>query len=276
VNKAFPKSLPAHISGLLAYLNQPTEKANEDLALAYFRQLFGEAFTRQRDAKHSDGYVPGLFVLELKGRTNNWLSGLFQGLAYKNRELHFSQIVVAARNFLGIWRVEDLPLKIREELTGETGAPSSVGPLYAAKYAGMKNELLKRAVWNGSDLFTPLFQSQIDLVLNKLDQFEKTLREGRKVRQRITVRNFPTLLKEMTQYFDASQPIKTVRGFYSMLHAWSDFSIMNISQKAEDQATIGGELITNLVPGKRLEFKEFVESRYVAVDSQGSHDDYFA
>jgi len=276
VNKLVPKSLPAHVDGLLAYLNQPTEKANEDLALAYFRKVFGDAFTRQKDAKQSDGYVPGLFVLELKGKTNNWLSGLFQGLAYKNRDLHFSQIVVAARNFLAVWRVEDLPLKIREEVMGEVRAPNSIGRLYATKYARRNNEFLKLAVWNGSDLFTPLFLSQSDLVAHKVSQFEKTLKEGRKVRQKITVRNFPTLLKEMKQYFDPREPIKTVRAFYSMLYAWSESSTINISQKAEDQATIGGELITDLVPGQRLRFKEFVEGRFVAADGQNSHDDYFA
>jgi hypothetical protein len=276
VNKLVPKSLPAHIVGLLAYLNQPTEKANEDLALVYFRKVFGEAFTRQKDAKQADGYVPGLFVLEVKGQTNNWLSGLFQGLAYKNRDLHFSQIVVAARNFLAVWQVEDLPLKIREEVMGEARAPNSVGRLYATKYARRKNELLKLAVWNGSDLFTPLFLSQSDLVAGKLSQFEKTLKEGRKVRQKITIRNFPTMLKEMTQYFDLEQPIKTVRAFYSMLYAWSESSIVNISRKAADQATIGGELVTDLVPGKRLQFKEFVESRFVAADGEDGYDDYFA
>jgi hypothetical protein len=92
---------------MLAYLCQPNEKANEDLALAYFRKTFGEVFTRQKEASKSDGYVAGLFVLELKGKTNDWLDGLFQGLAYQNRGLDFAQVVVAAKNFLAVWRVED-------------------------------------------------------------------------------------------------------------------------------------------------------------------------
>jgi hypothetical protein len=249
VNKLVPKSLPAHVGGLLAYLNQPTEKANEDLVLAYFRKAFGGAFTRQKDAKQSDGYVSGLFVLELKGNTNNWLSGLFQGLAYKNRDLHFSQIVVAARNFLAVWRVEDLPLKIREEVMGEARAPNSVGRLYAKKYAHKKNELLKLAVWNGSDLLAPLFLSQPDLVASKLSQFEKTLKEGRKIRQKITCRNFPTLLKEMKQYFDPKQPIKTVRAFYSeprrqprRLFGLSHAAIGVDDERHVDEARPGGDV----------------------------------
>jgi len=79
-----PSSLPEYINGLLKYLAKPDEKANEDLALAYFRKLYGDDFHRQHDAHGADGYVAGSFLLELKGKTNDWLSGLFQALAYQN------------------------------------------------------------------------------------------------------------------------------------------------------------------------------------------------
>jgi len=116
-----PEIMPDHIQGLLAYLSQPDEKANEDRALTYFRKAYGDAFTRQEEAGHADGYVPGSFVLELKGRTNDWLGGLFQGLAYRNKGLDFSQIVVAAKNFLAVWQfslqqvlqVASVPLSLR-------------------------------------------------------------------------------------------------------------------------------------------------------------------
>jgi hypothetical protein len=276
VGKSTTKTLPAHVSGLVEYLCQPAEKANEDLALAYFRKTFGEAFTRQKEAKQSDGYVPGLFVLELKGKTNDWLSGLFQGLAYENRGLDFSQIVVGAKNFLTIWRVEDLPESIRLEIASEQGAPSAVGHKYAKKYASKKKHLLKLAFWNGAELFTPLFRAQPDVVLNKIALFEKTLRAGRRVRQKITLRNFATLLREMKPYFRSDQAIKAVRAFYNMLYGWTDSSTVKISHKAIDQATLEGEVITDLIPGKRLQFKEFVESHFIATSVQESHDDYFA
>src|ERR1043166_6048388 len=100
VEYQMPVSLPPHVEGLLRYLSQPAEKANEDLVLTYFRKTFGDAFTRQKEAKFADGYLPGSFVLELKGRNSNWLSGLFQGLAYKNHDLDFTQIIVIAKEFL--------------------------------------------------------------------------------------------------------------------------------------------------------------------------------
>jgi hypothetical protein len=76
LSKVAPGALPPHIAGMLAYLSRPNEKANEDLALSYFRKTSGDAFTRQKEANKADGYVLGSFVLELKGKTNDWLDGL--------------------------------------------------------------------------------------------------------------------------------------------------------------------------------------------------------
>src|SRR3954469_3750573 len=270
------KSLPEHVTGLLAFLLQPHERANEDLAIAYFRRLFGESFTRQQDARRADGYVAGSFVLELKGDAAGWLSALFQGLAYQNQELDFGQIVVAARNFLAVWQVSDIPEEIRAEIAAAVGAPNTVGRRFARKYASRKSELLRLATWNGADLFTPLFQSQSQLVLDRLNVLERTLRSGAKVRQKITLRNFPTMLREMAVYCDPDQPIKTVRAFYSMIYAWTDGSRLQISNKARDQATLGGEIITSLVDAKRAAFKDFVEARYVALDDDTDYDDFFA
>jgi len=260
----------------MAYLNQPTEKANEDLALAYFRKVFGETFTRQQDAKRSDGYVPGYFVLELKGKANDWLSGLFQALAYRNHGLQYAQIVVAAKTFLAIWRVEDIPQKLLDEVAAEQSAPNTIGRIYAKKYSFKKKELLKLAVWKDQDLFAPLFASHPDVVLGKFALFEKTLKQGRKVRQNITPKNLAATLKELKSYFSPEQPIKAVRAFYSMLYAWSEFSAVSISRKSQTQATLDGELVTDLIPSKRQQFKNFVESRCVAVDEKQNYDDFFA
>lgn len=271
------RSLPAHIEGLIAYLSRPEEKANEDQALAYFRKVFGEAFTRQKEAKRADGYVAGHFVLELKGKTADWLSGLFQGLAYRKTELAFGQVVVAAKNFLAIWQVEDLPESLRDEVLAISGAPSSVGKFLAGEYAGQREKLLKLAVWNsGVELSGSLFASQPELVISKIQSFEKTLKEGRKVRRQITPKNFTGVLKEMTQFFDPTQPIKAVRAFYSMAYGWTGMSTLQLSHRASDQATLGGELITNLRPSARERFKEFVENHAISLGPNEDHDDFFA
>jgi hypothetical protein len=237
------KSIPAHVEGLLQYLSRPQEAANEDRAITYFRTIYGDAFTK--DTGRSDGHVAGLFVLELKGKTNAWLSGLFQGLAYK-RELDFSQVIVAAKDFLGVWRVSDLPEEIRHAVLSSTGAASSLGTKFATRYRSKRNALLKLATWHGDELSGSLFHSNPEIVLEKIASFEKTIREGEKVRQKVTLKNFTAVLKEMKSYFDPKQPVKAVRAFYSMVYGWNEASTLQLSDKVNQQATLAGETITDL------------------------------
>jgi len=91
------------------------------------------------------------------------------------------------------------------ELSAECGAPNSIGRKYARRYAARKSELLKLASWDGSDLFTPLFLAQTDVVLSRINAFGSTLKEGEKVRQKITLANFATVLREMTPFFDPAE-----------------------------------------------------------------------
>ncbi len=270
-----PTQVPGHIEGLLRYLSRPEEWANEDLALAYFRHVYPDVFTRQEAASRADGYVPGSFVLELKGQTNSWLTGLLQGLAYKNKGLDFSQIIVGAKNFLAIWRVADLPEDIRDEVAAAKGAPNRIGSLFAKKYAKRRNALLEKATWTGTELTGTLFQ-QPDLIVERVKSFEKTIAEGEKVRFRVTLKNFVSVLKEMKQFFDPSQPVKTVRGFYSMLYGWTETATIQLSDKANHKAALGGEMITDLVPSKRRQFKDYVENRYIYLCEDENRDDFFA
>ncbi len=267
------KSIPAHVEGLLQYLSRPHETANEDRAITYFRTVYGDAFTK--DTGRSDGYVAGLFVLELKGKTNAWLTGLFQGLAYK-RELDFSQVIVAAKDFLGVWRVSDLPEDIRHDVLSSTAAASSLGTKFATRYQNKRNALLRLATWHGDELSGSLFHSNPEIVLEKIASFEKTIREGEKVRQKVTLKNFTAVLKEMKPFFDPKQPVKAVRGFYSMVYGWNEASTLQLSDKVNQQATLAGEIITDLVPAKRLKFKEYVEDRRIHLAPGENRDDFFA
>ena len=87
---------------------------------------------------------------------------------------------------------------------------------------------------------------------------------------------FQLVLKQMRQYFIASRPAKTVSAFYTMLYAWDDQSVLKISQRAPEQATLGGEVIYDLIPGKRVQFKSFVEAHAVRLAGNESVDDFFA
>jgi len=269
--------VPKHVRGLVAYLGQPDEKANEDRATAYFREVFGETFRRQTDAGLADGYVPGLFLLELKGKKGDWFKGLVQGLAY-SRELDFASVVVAAEGFLAVWRVEDIPADIRAGVAASAGAPSKVGPELAAKFKSRKVEVQKLAMWTLGPEFLDggLFGSKPELVTERFKNFERTLREGRRVREKITPRNFTKILKQMVEFFDPKHPIKAVRAFYSIIFGWDEGSKVLLSTKHPDQATVGGETITDLVPERRDDFKEFVERHAVTLGKEEHTDDFFA
>lgn len=270
------KRLPDHISGLIKYLSAPDEKANEDLAIQFFRTVFGDKFTRQKEADRSDGYLPGTFVLELKGKTSDWFSGLFQGLAYK-RNLDFSVVIVAAKGFLAAWSVEDLEDSLINEVIARKGAPSAVGKHFAQAYKNEKETFQRKAIYKfPNEYLGELFLAQPSIIEKEIKSFEQVIKAKRKVRQKINIRNFTTILKQMSEFFDPGRPIRTVRAFYSMIFGWDENAILDISAKFPDQATLSGELIENLIPGKREKFKTFVESHYVEILEGENVDDFFA
>ncbi|MFP5492027.1 MAG: hypothetical protein ACLGG0_11035 [Bacteriovoracia bacterium] len=275
LEKMMAQKIPNHIDGLLKYLSQPEEKANEDLIIKYFREVYPE-FSRQKEAKRADGYVPGQFVLELKGKQNDWYAGLFQGVAYQ-RELDFSLVIVAAKHFLAVWKVSDLPASIREEILLSKDAPNEIGKKFATKYRKDQIKLLKKSIWMfPSEFLEGLFSSKTDVLLKQVKEFELIVQKQKKVRHKITVKNFPVVLKEMVQFFDKNKPMMVVRAFYSMLFGWNENSTLEISHKINHQATLGGEAIDHLIPGKRMAFKEFVENHYIYINEGENEDDFFA
>lgn len=268
--------MPDHIEGLLKYLAQESEKANEDLILKYFRRVYGDDFTRQQDAKNCDGHVPGHFVLELKSNSKDWLSGLFQGIAYQ-RELDFSIVIVAAKGFLSAWRVEDIDDEILEKILLSQKAPNSIGKELARKYKGQQPKFLEKAIWNlRGELTEGLFEVDTKSLLKEIKSFQLSIDKQKRVRRKITTSNFTSVLKEMIPYFDADKSMKTVRAFYSMLFGWDEESRLEISQKNKSQAALRGELITDLNPGQRIKFKSFVDSHYICLRENENVDDFFA
>ena len=188
------KVLQPHVEKLREYLFQPNER-NEDLALSYFRALYGDQFKRQNAAANADGYVAGHFVLELKGETSDWYCALFQGLAYRNKGLAFSLVVVAAKHFLALWRTEDIPEEILTEIANASGAPNAIGKRMASKFANKKKQLSRKATWYRPELFDPLFSENSEVFGAAITSFELTLKEKKRIRQPVTLKNFVDLSK---------------------------------------------------------------------------------
>ena len=267
------KSLTSTRKKLVEYISQSQEKADEDKILHYFRSLYPN-FTRQKEAKGADGYVSGHFVLELKGRRNDWLSGFFQGLSYKYKgDLNFSLIVVASKDFLAIWDIKRVGNSILSDILelSKSEAPNKVGKELAKKYKDQKDSIFKKAIFK--------FKNNLlekDSPDREIERFETTLKKGKIVRQKVTITKFDDILKQMKVFFDPKNPRKTVRAFYSMLFSWSENSTLKISNRNVHQATLEGEVIEGLDPGKRLKFKDFVESHYIYLHDNENIDDFFA
>jgi hypothetical protein len=261
-----------HIQGLLTYLNQENEKANEDLVCQYFRETF-DNFTRQSDASNADGYVSGHFILEIKGHTQDWYDGLFQAIAYK-KNLDFSLVVVITKGLIGVWRIDKIPENIVNEILVNNKAPNAIGKELAKKYKAQRYNFQNLAEWFRDDLFGLLAPSTKEFI-EIINDFKSIVIAGKKVRKKITLKNFTSILKKMKIYFDPSQPIKVVRAFYTMIYGWNEDAIVQLSKRHEDQVTMNGELITNLIPDMRFDFKSFVEEHYIHLFDGEGIDDFF-
>ncbi|WP_028863615.1 hypothetical protein [Psychromonas aquimarina] len=269
-------SLPEHIDGLFQYLSNSEEKANEDLILKYFRKIFGDSFTRQKEAANSDGYVKGLFVLELKSKQADWFSGLFQAIAYQ-RKLDFAAVVVSTKGMLAIWKVADLDPQIIAEIISAKGAASTLGKQFAKKYIHLKRIILSQTTWIfRNEIIDGLFKATTAEKIKEIESFENSLKSQKRIRRKITIRNFTDTLVAMKVFFAPENPIKVVRAFYSMVFGWDEDSTLEISQKNPSQATINGESVDSLLPGQAVFFKKFVENHYIFYSETESLDDFFA
>ena len=267
------------IEDLVKYLSAPAEKANEDQAIGFFRDIFGAKFTRQKEAERSDGYVAGNFVLELKGSTCDWFAGLLQGLAY-GKELDFIKVVVAANDFLAVWYINDIPADINDAVAKSSGAPNAVGKTLAKKFKNRQKEILNTASYQLDSAFLPskntLFSRDLSNLKHSIDKLKDTLQAGTRKRQRISLKNFTSILKSMRPFFDDAQPLLAVRAFYSIIFGWDEGSKVQISQKKTDSVSVNGESVSGLKPDRREEFKLFVENHYVSDDKVPSKDVFFA
>ena len=271
--------MPKPLGDLAQFLSAPAEKANEDLIIGFFRDIFGNKFTRQKEAAKSDGYVAGNLVLELKSNSEDWLAGLCQGIAY-SKELDFSKVVVAAHEFLAIWFISDIPQEITDEIVNASGAPNTIGKQMAKKLKSRNKELLNLAAYNLDATYLPtkgsLFSRDPSIYITNIEQCKELLKSGNRKRQRITLRNFASILKLMRSFFEDAQPLLVVRAFYSIIFSWDENSKVQISQKKPDCASVGGDIVSGLKPDLRDAFKQFVENHYVSDDRTPSKDVFFA
>jgi hypothetical protein len=67
-----------------------SENAKDYLVFPLFKELSGDKFKKQTDARGADIYVKGQLLVELKSGYANWPRGFCQALHYAKKGLHFA------------------------------------------------------------------------------------------------------------------------------------------------------------------------------------------
>lgn len=275
---------------LRKYIQSPSrENAKTLLLYPIFQKIFKDSFVIQTDADLADGYVEGQIIIETKSNFKDWVEGFFQALHYEQKYgLSFHTIIVMAKEFIGIWRVNKLPINIKEiaYTTNRDIPPNKAGKINAKKI----NTAGKLSIISASELFvtpddfvTNIYRegrSYIHLTheikdilvgINIGDEFK---------RSQINIGNFISAIEQMKRFF--SKPIDAVHAFYTMVAFW-DISSTLITNETGDISLLGFQQTKN---SKKIEiheknypeFKRFVETKYVKVNGGSGirTDDYFA
>jgi len=272
------------LKGLREYVTgTENEDAGREKLYPLFRALFKDKFRLESSASGADIYIEGKLLVEIKSKSNDWLNGVYQALHYAKKGLTYATIMVVARQFIGIWKVNRLP-----DFIAETAHKTD--PVLASQKAGIQNakkttksqtqELLDSAFYliQPDDFKGGLFQKSMIV-----EAFEvlKILKNLDAERLQINPHNFIQTVEAMQKFFD--KPMDAVHAFYAIVAYWDITSTVAESEysNAGDLQVIGfkGKKLSETVhvPPKRLkECTAFIEKHYVFTnEGSGLSADYY-
>lgn len=223
-----------------------------------------------------DGYTPGWLVLELKGKQEDWIEGVFQGLA--RRELSFQKLVVVAHNFLLVFPGPQTEVKgwskdkksewlnLVKIAHSTKGSPSSVGKILAKAYRKKGHILMSYALfrWSpqGESELIPASQSEEEAVASfkhTVTSIDKSL-----ARIEITPKNFSSTLKSLLPFFDDSldKKFEVVHGFFRCMSYWnaSHSPLISDDPAEKDRVYLGAGYFEGLIPSTRRDFIQVVQN----------------
>lgn len=278
------KEFEAELNGIKEYLlAEGNEDSKRPLIYPLFKKLFKEKFKIESDAEGADTYIKGELVVELKSKKNQWLSGFYQGIHYSKKGLTFPTICVIAKDFLGLWRIEDLPVEARKIAAKADAqkAPNEIGKINANKTSKslaieINNSALFRIFIDQKDnLFSDERSLEIDL-----REFLKILKNLDSNRIQINTYDFIHHIEVLKKFYD--NPIEAVHCFYAIVGYWDVTSII-VDNDAEDydvqlvsQQTGRISEQIKIKPKDKPEFKKYVESHYIFTnEGTGLTPDYY-
>jgi len=268
-----------------AYLkSNSVENARRALLYPLFQKLFKERFKIENDAKGADVYIDGQLVIESKTEYKQWLDGLFQALHYHRKfGLGFHTIMVVAREFVGIWKVDKLPEEaVRLSYQADAlKAPNVIGKELAKKCdkATIKAIHDSALYWlEPKNLLGDIFGGARNL-LTESYEILKILKNLDSDRFLISTHNFINTIERMETFFPSH--IEAVHAFYTIVAFWDITSTVSVNED-ETEATVTGfkgkkhSSPVSIHRNKIQEFTRFVETQYVFTnEGSGLTVDYY-
>lgn len=280
-------SYDAELKLLQKYIeSDENEDAKRPLLFPLFAKLFKNKFTSETATGTfgADGYVEGQLIIEAKTNHSQWLEGFYQALHYKHKYgLSFNTIMVVAHNFVGIWKIKNLPecAVILANTTEAFIAPSAIGKLNASKTNASEKILIKEAsqYWlDPKDLKGELFRDKKSLI-SETYAIKDLLLNLESSRVPTTIHNFISRIEEMKYYFE--EPIDAIHGFYSIIPYWDETSVASLQGENENLIISGfsgtkSSDVIEVIPAKKQEFKKFIDKYFIHTNNgSGLTVDYY-
>ncbi len=274
------------LDGIRQYITSDlNEDAKRPLVYPLFKALFPEKFKVESNASSADVYIQGELVVELKSRYDQWLEGFYQALHYSKKGLSYSSVCVVTKDFIGLWRLSDIPDKAKKLVarSDAQSAPNEIGKLNAAPRNTTKSdalEIYKSAFFKMNakeydNLFSSVKSTQIDL-----SEFLKVLKNLDSNRIQINTYDFIDHIESLKKFYD--DPIDAVHCFYAIVGFWDVTSkVMDNDEEDYDVQVASNKTgriseQIKIKPKHKPEFKKFVESHYVFTnEGSGITADYY-
>ncbi|MCK4665270.1 hypothetical protein KAU33_00875, partial [Candidatus Dependentiae bacterium] len=259
-------------------LSEESENATSHLVYPFFQKVFKkDKFKKESAASGADIYIEGRLVVELKTKEEDWVQGFYQALHYNKKGLSFSAICVISHNFIGLWRLEELPDFINDITANSDPNKSAneIGRINANKTnKGKQKEILK--------LSTFLFNKNQSLLYDiQLSEFEDLINNLDVLRTQINPDNFLRKIGILKTFIPDA--LEAIHCFYTMLPYWDVTSkVPNPRTSKQNTLWINGQNGSSVSdeftidPKCQNDFRKFVENHYIFTnDEEGISIDYY-
>lgn len=257
-----------------------SEKSKDYLVYPFIEKVFRKTWQKESQAQGADVYIPGRLIIELKTKTEDCISGLFQALHYGKKGLSFNSLCVISYKFISVWNKAQLPKFVLElsESANSLDPPSSIGQKLSKK---VNKSQIKEILNTSRFIIDPGDFDGLFSIEEKLAEFEDILKHIDSQRLQINSKNFIQKIDYLKKFFQT--PMDAIHCFYTIANYWDETSTVPEAPPSKQN-----ELNVNRSGGKyqsdsfiiskiyHNEFRKFVESHYIFTNQEaGVEIDYY-